>query len=299
MGHKLDTDRLIAETAERQHGLITAGQLIAIGLGRSAIAKRVRTGRLRRLHRGVYAVGHAALPAAGRWLAAILACGGGPHPAVPILERWGAALSHRSAAELWGLLPVTQGLVDITVPTAAGKASRQGVRLHRCRTLTAGSVTLRAGIPVTTPDRTLADLRTLTRRGQLDRRTLRRAGRQAGILGLPIRGLERADRTRSDLERDFLRLCRRHRIPLPEVNVRIGPHLVDFAWQSRRVAVETDSYLYHRGREAFRADHRRDLDLRERGYDVLRFSEVQIEGEADRVASDVAAALRVGGRGRE
>jgi very-short-patch-repair endonuclease len=81
------------------------------------------------------------------------------------------------------------------------------------------------------------------------------------------------------------------------VNVRVGRHLVDFLWRTQHVAVETDSYRYHRGQQAFRADHRRDLDLREAGCDVLRFSEEQLEREQVRVASAVAAALRVGSRG--
>jgi very-short-patch-repair endonuclease len=99
------------------------------------------------------------------------------------------------------------------------------------------------------------------------------------------------DRTRSDLEGLFLRLCRRHRIPAPEVNVRLGPHLVDFLWRERRLVVETDSYRYHRGRVSFQDDHARDLWFRERDYDVVRFSEAQLEDEPVRVARAVRAEL--------
>jgi very-short-patch-repair endonuclease len=74
------------------------------------------------------------------------------------------------------------------------------------------------------------------------------------------------DGTRSDLERDFLRLCRRHRLPEPRVNVRIGCWTVDFLWPVERLAVETDSHRWHRGSVAFEDDHARDLDLRRRGY---------------------------------
>lgn len=299
MVHKRDTDREIARIAQRQHGVITTPQLICAGLGRGAIAKRGRTGRLHRLHRGVYAVGHTRLSDAGRWMAAVLACGGGPRDGTYILERWKAALSHRSAAELWGLLQAPEDLIEVTVPGRGGKRSRSGIRLHRSATLAAADVTLHHGVPVTSPARTLADLRRLARRGEMGERTLRRAVRQAGVLGLPTRGEEPGDRTRSDLERDFLRLCRRGRLPEPEVNVRVGRHLVDFLWRERRVAVETDGYRYHRGEEAFRADRRRDLDLRELGYDVLRFSEEQVERERDRVVSTVVAALRVGADGRD
>lgn len=93
---------------------------------------------------------------------------------------------------------------------------------------------------------------------------------------------------------DISRLCRRCRLPVPEVNVRIGPHLVDFLWRERRLVVETDGYASHRGRAAFEDDRARDLDLRARGFDVLRLAEKQIEEDTERVAEVVATALRVG-----
>ncbi len=153
-------------------------------------------------------------------------------------------------------------------------------------------VTLRRGIPVTTPARTIADLRAAISAGRavVSSRELRKAIRQAGVIGLPI-GDEGGDRTRGDLERDFLSLCRRHRLPRPEVNVRIGPYLIDFLWRDRRFVVETDSYLHHRGRAAFQDDHSRDLELMRLGYEVLRLSERQLEAESERAAEVLAARL--------
>ena len=119
---------------------------------------------------------------------------------------------------------------------------------------------------------------------------LRKAIRQANVIGLPI-GDGAADRTRSDLEAAFLVICRRHRLPRPEVNVRIGPFLVDFLWKGERLVVETDGYRYHRGRAAFQDDRGRELELMRLGYDVLRLSEQQIEGEPVRVAKVLTAAL--------
>ncbi len=113
------------------------------------------------------------------------------------------------------------------------------------------------------------------------------------------------DGTRSDPEADFLRLCRRHRLPAPEVNVRVGRWTVDFLWRRQRVAVETDSYGFHRGSIAFEDDHARDLDLHALGMDVRRFTCRQIDSEPDRVAAALREALRidpgdhrVGGDGR-
>jgi very-short-patch-repair endonuclease len=110
------------------------------------------------------------------------------------------------------------------------------------------------------------------------------------MLGLPL-GDTATDGTRSDLERDFIRLCRRHSLPPPEVNVRIGRWTVDFLWRDEGLAVETDSYRWHRGAVAFEDDHARDLDLRRLGYSVRRFSEHQVRERPAHVAADLAEAL--------
>jgi very-short-patch-repair endonuclease len=129
------------------------------------------------------------------------------------------------------------------------------------------------------------------RPGSISSRELRKAIRQANVFGFPIGSEDAKVRTRSDLEGDFLRLCRRHRLPLPEVNVRIGPYLVDFLWRERRFVVETDSYLYHRGEVAFQDDHARDLELMSRGFEVLRISELQLDEKPARVAEVLAGRL--------
>jgi very-short-patch-repair endonuclease len=110
------------------------------------------------------------------------------------------------------------------------------------------------------------------------------------VLGLPI-GEGGRDRTRGGLERDFLLLCRRHRLPRPEVNVPIGPYLIDFLWRDEQFVVEADSYRHHRGRLAFQDDRGRDLDLRRRGFEVLRLSEHQVNSEPKRVAEVLATIL--------
>jgi very-short-patch-repair endonuclease len=139
--------------------------------------------------------------------------------------------------------------------------------------------TRRHGIPVTKPARTIADLR-----GSASEKEHRRAIRQAGVLGLPLGPDAKTDRTKSDLERDFLALCRRHGIPTPEVNVKIDGREADFLWRDRNLIVETDSYFYHRGEIAFQDDHTRNLHFRLRGYEVLRLSEQQIDTEPTAVA---------------
>jgi len=144
---------------------------------------------------------------------------------------------------------------------------------------------VRDRIPVTTVPRTLEDIR-----GTLAPNLVRRAIRQAEFLGLPV-GIE-TDGTRSDLERYFLRLCRRYGLPLPEVNVLIGGMTVDFVWRDASLVVETDSYATHGGTVAFENDRERDLRLRRLGYSVHHFSEQQLQLAAALVAADVAAALQ-------
>lgn len=295
-GKVANPDALIARIAGRQYGVASASQFHEAGISDDAIRARAIAGRLHRVHRGVYAVGHAALAPEGRWMAAVLALGGGPGRGGPVLDHWGAALSHRSAACLWGLLPVNQAPVEVIVGGNGGRAGRPGVRVHRSLTLAPAGVTLCKRIPVTTPARTIDDLRRATaahRPGALSERELRKAIRQANVLGLPIGEESGRDRTRSDLEGDFLRLCRRHGLPAPEVNVLVGPYLVDFLWRERRLVVETDSYLYHRGQVAFQDDHKRDLGLRRLRYDPMRFSEQQLDQEPERIAEELAEALSV------
>ncbi|HEX3041400.1 MAG TPA: DUF559 domain-containing protein, partial [Solirubrobacterales bacterium] len=142
--------------------------------------------------------------------------------------------------------------------------------------------THRDNIPVTTVPRTIEDLRA----SSLPEYLVRRAIRQAEFKGLRLDGIE-TDRTRSDLERAFLGLFAHHRIPHPEVNPKIGRHEVDFLWRGERVIVEADTFLYHQGSIAFESDHTRDLDLRQQGYAVLRFTDSQLEAEPERVAADI------------
>jgi len=293
MDRKVAKPGVLLGIAERQYGVVSIGQLRGCGISGDAVKARVALGQLHRVHRGVYALGHRVLSLEGRLMAAALALGGGPRSSGSVLEHWGAAVSHRSALSLWSLLPDNRASCDVIVSGNGGRARRAGIRVHRSLTLVSRDVTLHRGIPVTTPRRTIADLREAisARRGVISNRELRKAIRQANVLGLPIGPRDAKVRTRSDLEADFLRLCRRHRLPPPEVNVRVGPYLVDFLWRERQLVVETDSYLYHRGEVAFQEDHARDLGLMRRGFEVLRLSELQLDEEPAQVAEVLAGRL--------
>jgi hypothetical protein len=264
----------LAVIAGRQYGVVTYKQLVAAGIDKSGVERRVRTGRLHRLHRGVYAVGHRALSWRGRWLAAVLAVGDG------------AVLSHGSAAALWQYLRPIQGPIHVTVPSDGGRGSRPGLRIHRSRTLTRRDVTRRHGIAVTTPARTIEDVR-----GTVEPYLFRRALRQAELAGHRVPHLSAVKRSRSDLELLFLTLCDDHDLPRPLVNHRVHGHRVDFFWPDQRLAVETDSWDYHRGSVAFEDDHDRDLELRARRITIRRYTGDQLEAASDAVAADLREAL--------
>ena len=147
---------MVGRIAANQHGVVTFAQLARAGLSPASIDRRVKAGRLHRLFRGVYAVGHRKLSREGRWMAAVLACGEG------------AALSHSSAAHLWSLSPTSPPSAHVTVPGDAGRASRRGIVLHRSTTLTPSDVTRRHNIPVTTEARTKRDMGWSTERTRSD-----------------------------------------------------------------------------------------------------------------------------------
>jgi very-short-patch-repair endonuclease len=113
---------------------------------------------------------------------------------------------------------------------------------------------------------------------------VRRARRQAAVLGLQIEGANDDDATRSELEFLFLKLCRQHKLPAPEVNVWITGVLVDFAWRERRLIVETDGYRYHRGRLSFENERARDLQLRSHGFEVVRLTYNQVARQPEKTA---------------
>jgi very-short-patch-repair endonuclease len=211
-------------------------------------------------------------------MAAVLACGEG------------AVLSHLSAAALWGIRRSSAATVHVTVPSTSGKRRRDGILLHRSSTLTASSSTRHDGIPVTRPARTLADLRPLLSPAQFTA-----AVREAEFLRLPIGNQYPADGARTELEHRMLALCRRHRLPQPEVNVMIDRFEVDFLWPEARLIVEVDGWDAHRTRSAFEEDRERDARLAVLGYRVVRFTWRQLTRDRPAVARTIRSLLRAGG----
>jgi very-short-patch-repair endonuclease len=285
MPRKVDTDATIAGLAAAQHGVVSRSQLLRLGLRSAAVDHRIRRHVLHRLHQGVFAVGHPVLTVEGRWMAAALATGG--------------VLSHTTAAAAWDLRRRGAGAIHVTVPGTAGRKRREGIRVHRSRTLTAGDTTTVRAIPITTPVRTIVDLAT-TLRGRPLEHALDRAEQLRlidfaelrhrpippslhAVLSLYTAGVV----TRSEMEERFLQLCDAHGLPRPETNVVIEGFEVDFIWRNARLIVEVDGYAYHRSPTAFETDRARDVVLAMAGWQVLRFTWTQLTTRPAWVAAAV------------
>jgi very-short-patch-repair endonuclease len=290
-------DRKLAVVAARQHGRVAHWQLRAMGFSPRAIEYRARTGRLHRVHKGVYAVGHSTVTQESREMAAVLACGEA------------AVVSHWTAAARWGLLRPQSGAVHVTV--VGDRRDQRGIRVHRVKELHPHDRGRRDGIPVTSVARTLLDLAAVApakalaravnqadRQGQLHRRAIRellnRHPRRRGTKALKavIAAVDPATRrTRSDLEVAFRQLCRRRKIEPPISNAIVEGIEVDMYRPKHKLIVELDFFDYHRTPAEFANDRRRDAHLKINGHMVLRVPDEWLDSDPDGVADTVEALL--------
>jgi hypothetical protein len=268
LGRNAPPDRAIVELAARQHGIVTTAQLLDAGVGRRGIARRAQAGWLVPLHRGVYQVGPTKARY-GREMAAVLACGEG------------AALSHQSAAAIWGF-GRRDDVVHVTVTRDV--RSRPGIRVHRTASLNAA---VHNGLPVTDPARTLTDLKRTATADDVER-----AKEQAAVLGLVLPDDDRfPEFTRSEGERRLKALCKAAGLPVPIMNARVHGHEVDAYWPAQRLIVEIDGWRYHRTRKRFEDDRRKDAALTTAGYRVVRITYRRLREEAMKVAAELAVML--------
>jgi predicted transcriptional regulator of viral defense system len=287
-------DVRIRDLAERQHGVISLPQLQCLGLSARAVRDRVAAGRLTRIHRGVYAVGHGRLTLRGHWMAAVLAYG--PK----------AVLSHRSAAALHGIRPDNRPKTDVTLPSRSARP-RPRIEVHASTTLEPADVTTVDGIPCTSLARTLLDLAEVVEKRAVEKainqaEAMRRfdlraveevlsraAGRRgAAVLKRVLAEYEGPTLTDRELEDRFLALCRSASVPRPAVNEWITldggvAYKADFLWRAERLIVETDGWGSHGTRQAFENDRRRDRRLSVAGWTVVRFTWRDVEREPGEV----------------
>lgn len=290
-------DAAIADFARRQHGLVTRPQLVELGLAGRTVDRWAAAGRLHRVHRGVFAVGNPQISQEGRWLAAVLACGPG------------SFLSHGPAGQLLGIVGRRERFALHVSCSNRADRSPAGIVTHRPRSLEHRDTTVRLGIPVTNPTRTVWDLSAVLspaplRRafeqaekfGMLDRERLLTllaatpGHRGAGVLRelLAERSVPLSE-TRSWLEDLALRTCRDHGLPIPAINVPLLGYEVDLLWEGARFVVEADGDDHLSPRQRDR-DNERDVALGRAGYLVRRYSG-RAMARSDEVAAELAAIL--------
>jgi hypothetical protein len=299
MGSQTQTERnrQAWALARRQHGVLTRSDLLGLGFSPEAIKHRLGTRRLHPVMRGVYAVRWPQLTREGRWMAAVLACGEG------------AALSHRSAGALWGIVSEHHGRVDVTIRRRSD-LRRTGVRVHGRPGLSPAEFGERVNIPLTRPVQTLIDLAT-----ELPTRQLERAVNEAdkrdlidpeelrvaldlrpGQRGVPVlcRLLDRYTFRLSDaqLEVLFRPIAAAAGLPVDLTKVWVNGFEVDFFWPDLKLVVETDGFRYHRTAATQTKDAVRDQTHTASGLTPLRFSHWQIKYDPAHVRRILAATHR-------
>jgi very-short-patch-repair endonuclease len=289
-------DAAIWALVKRQHGVIARRQLLALGLGPRRIERRIASGRLHPVWRGVYAVGRPLLDTRGRWMAAVLACG------------QEAALSHGSAAALWGFGTEQGGLIDISVPSR--RRSRQPrIRVHRRAEAVLGDIVVHDALPVTSPVRTLVDQATRLRPLQLER-AVNEADKldrvRADVLHASLDGYRGQPGVASlrklldplsfrlsdsELEQRMRPLARGAGLPTPETKAWVNGYEVDFFWPELGIVLEADGLRYHRTSSQQRRGLERDQAHLAAGMWPLRFSHWQIKHDPKHVRRILRSAV--------
>jgi hypothetical protein len=267
--------------------VVSTRQLAAIGYGKNSASKANGTGRLRRIYRGVYAVGHEPLTWEGRCMSAVLAA----RPAVA---------SHLSAGWLWELLRYRPERIAVTAPTA--RRARRDFRVH-FGVLSGDDLAEIDGIPVTSVDRTTLDLAATlpppSLEGVLERSEERGLFDLAAVEDVRWRfahhpgagALSRALSiyrddpavTRSRLEKLFLALVREAGLPRPAMNFNVAGFELDAYWERERFAVELDVFETHGTRVAFERDRIRADDLLAIEIEMIRVTGPRLRREPEAV----------------
>jgi predicted transcriptional regulator of viral defense system/very-short-patch-repair endonuclease len=281
----------LAELASTQHGVVATWQLQCLGYGRRSVAKAADVGRLHRLHRGVYAVGHRRLTWHGRCMAAVLAS----YPSVA---------SHLSAAWLWGLLRSRPDTLHVT--SRRTRRAKRSFVVHTAD-LARADLARRDEIPVTSLSRTILDVavmsrpRTVRRHIQLAddlevfdlremddllERTKGHRGQAKVRAALDLYD-EKPVFTRSGLERRFLEVVREAGLSEPAMNLFVEGYEIDAWWEAERFGVELDVFETHGSRLSFEEDRERDDELLLAGIETTRVTGPRLDREPGAVVDAI------------
>jgi predicted transcriptional regulator of viral defense system len=259
-------DHRLQELGRENGGLVTSAVATAAGIASQRLTELVKRGLLARVARGVYAVAGTSISI--------------PDPRHLTIS-WRVVLSVDSAVAWWGVdLPKPPGVLNVTAPRSRGRwrDAVRGVRLHRAN-LAPHEVAIVRGVRVTTPLRTALDY---ARRHSLDEgvavvdafcraQLLTVAEFEAAAAHTKGPGAKQlrlvadlADVKSGSILESLCRvlLWRNGLAPeeaqYPFKHPRTGwVGYLDFAWPSRRAALECDGYEWHADREPFQKDRRR------------------------------------------
>lgn len=293
----------VRQIACEQHGVVTRQQAIARGFSVSAIARAVERGEWQRLHAGIFIVDPASDPVVARLVGAILRAPG---------RTWA---SHRSACGVWGLGGATPLMPEVST-TARLRAG--GATVHRIDFMPEMDASRRAGVPLTSPDRTLIDLGGVVARAEVEaavlsalrkglttrERLLERAlglaapGRRGSrVVAKLLEGWGPDPLPESVLETALLRLIRQNGLPRPARQWQVRDDSgrvvarVDLAYPRRMVAIEADGYRWHTDPTRWRRDLSRRNALTRLGWRVLHFTWDDVHLRPADVVATISAAF--------
>jgi very-short-patch-repair endonuclease len=279
----------ISSKATKQWGNVTTAQLADCGVTGPVISRWVAEGRLDRVLRGVYSVGHRSPAREAFWAAVLLGYGDG------------SVLTRHTSLALHGL-----GRPPTTATVAVPKQARrqQGVEPHSSMPFERDEVVIRKGLRATSIERTLLDLaaigepierlvaeataKRLTSIAKLRTYVERRAGaRGAARLRRCIEGRQ----TRSKAEEEFARWLSARGIEEPDFNSEYGPYTLDGIWPAAGLVVEIDTYGTHGTRQSFEDDRRRDAYMASRGLRTIRVTPTRWRRDGEALERDIRRAL--------
>ena len=301
----MNPDLELAAIAADRHGVFSIDHVRELGISERTVRSRVALGRYIRHYPGVYSLAGSAENVQQQMVAAV--------DSFPLL----AAVSHQSAAELWGL--TRRGMRAIEVVTKRwDREHRSGVRVHESTDLILDDVVNLEGVPITTPVRTVVDLGasnkwvvesaleqgirlglfTVSDVERFVHRVARRGRRGVGVVRPLLATRKRWDNaTESALEDRFRKLLRAWGFPEPVLQYALhddsGRFVCrsDFAYPQARLLIELDSEAHHLDRITFRRDRSKQNTATVLGWTMLRYTWWDLKEQTGRVVSEIRSQL--------
>lgn len=282
---------MLNDCLRRQDGVLTLADARRCGIDRHAVHRRVRAGNWRQCARGVYFVDDRPFTDAARVRAAVWSFGAR------------AAGSGLAAAFWLGLTRFPPDIVEVTVPRDSNGRKRAGSRVRR-RDLAAADVVERRGLRVTALPLTVVEAAVRQRGGAklMDSALQRDVGlrelwaahlRNKGRYGSPASRLllqAASDGARSVAERLLVKLLRDAGITGWQTNYPVGGYKVDVGFPGPKVAIEVDGFAFHSGPVEFQVDRERQNNIALLGWQVLRFTWLDLTEYPQRVLAVIRSA---------